>query len=65
MDCRELKRKEIAARMGNSPNTLNNQMTKIFLKVGHNSDKALVGQAILNGFDEQGRYRGRDLFEDA
>lgn len=63
LHCQGLQRKDIAQRMGHSPNTLNNQMKKIFLKTGCCSDKALVFHAAHNGFDAQGHYLDRDLLD--
>jgi DNA-binding CsgD family transcriptional regulator len=61
LHCIGLRRKDIAQRMGHSPWTLNNQVKKIFLKVGRESAVGLVAQAMANGFDGLGRYRERDL----
>ncbi len=51
-----LSRKMIAARLGNSPNTLNHELKMIFVKTQCMSTVMLVIWAFCNGFKTDGTF---------
>lgn len=58
-----LAQKEIAAILGNSPNTINTHFSNIYRELGINDCKLLTRWAIRNAFDDYGNVQNNYLFD--